>query len=103
MQGHMLLIDGFIGHFITNNKCIAFATALLPAINRGVARQEVEGQFIGFVVCATAAAFEKNVAQMLVHLDTALELSDLERNTITCGISQCAEKNLWILNIALDQ
>src|SRR5450432_254229 len=103
MRCHMFFIDRLVGLFITDEERVAFATPFLPAINGGVACEEVEGQFVRFVVCAATAAFEDYVAQMFIHLNATLELSDLQWNTITGCIPQCPEKNLRILNIAFEQ
>src|ERR1700738_1483481 len=77
VRKHMFFIDGLIGHFITNEECIAFASPFLPAINCGMTCEEVEGQLIGLMVGAASATFKDNVAQVFIHLHATLELPNL--------------------------
>src|SRR5579884_1315810 len=103
MLFYLLFADSCIGLFVANEEGIALTTTFFPAINRGMACQEVEGQLIRLVICAAAATFQDDVAQVLVHLDAALELPNLQGDTITGGIAKCAEENLWVLDISLQQ
>ena len=68
-----------------------------------MASRHVEHQLIRFRLLPAAAPFQDHVLQVLVHPIVRLELPDLQRHLIDCGISDRCKENLRIRNIIMAQ